>query len=146
VRALIEGQSLQRSGQSETVIAVKMRDENVMNGTHGEIGVRHLSLRSFTGIEEKARLVPSKKVAIVISMARRHLARSAEDDQLASAHFVIVSEHATTGYLPINRNAKNAKLAPITIPTTTCSNISGVRFCGGAGLVDSWPLRDSSDR
>ena len=74
------------AGEAEAVVAVKVRDEDPVDRARREVGVRHLPLRAFARVEEKALVVPADEVPVVVAVARRNLAASPERDQLSRAH------------------------------------------------------------
>ena len=82
----IQGEALGDSSKPQAVITVKMGDQHFGDRRRRNIGKDHLALGSFTRIKEEAFLIPPKKIAIVVAVAGRHLARSAEGDQFADAH------------------------------------------------------------
>ena len=82
----IQRKSLQNAGQAETMVAVKMCDENFCNACRGNIGESHLPLRSFARIEQKSFFVPPQKIAVVIPLAGRHLAGGSEGNESSGGH------------------------------------------------------------
>jgi hypothetical protein len=64
------------------VVTVKMRDADLGDVSRRDPGVDQLSLRALTRIEQQALAVPTQQVAVVIAIARGHLAGGTEHDEL----------------------------------------------------------------
>lgn len=78
---LVEVDPLNDPGQSEAMIAVKMRQCNVTDRRCAHVGIRHLALRSFAGVEQNAVILPTQKIAVMIALSRRNLSCRAENDE-----------------------------------------------------------------
>ena len=83
----IKAEALNNARQSKTVIPVKMGETDMGNGRCRQIGVGHLSLRPFAGIEQKSAGIPSKEIAVVIAVARGYLGCCAKYDEFSHGFF-----------------------------------------------------------
>lgn len=90
VRAFVEAEALDDAGQAEAVVAVEMRDCDMRDLRGADVCVSHLSLCAFAGVEEYAVIVPFEEIAVVISLACRHLRGSAKYDEFSCGHISIV--------------------------------------------------------
>ena len=63
-----------------------MRDEDFGDLRGGNVSVKHLPLCAFARIKEKTFRVPTQKIAVMIALARRNLARRAERDESSCRH------------------------------------------------------------
>ena len=86
VQHAIERDALNDARETETVVAVKVRDEDARDRGGVEAEVHHLTLSAFAGIEEQTVIVPTQEVPVVVAGPGGRLARGAEHDQLTIGH------------------------------------------------------------
>jgi hypothetical protein len=63
-----------------------MRDKNLSDVGSGDTRESHLPLRALARIEKHSFRIPTQKIAVMVSLARRNLARSAKSYEYSRRH------------------------------------------------------------
>ena len=77
----VQGNALDHARQAQGVVAVKMRNQNVLNLGSGQPRKDHLALGALARIEEEPVGIPAQKIGIMITVSGGNLAGGAQNHQ-----------------------------------------------------------------
>ena len=79
----VQRQALENARQAEAVVAVEVRDADPGDVGGRDPGLQHLALGAFAGVEQDPLAVPAQEVAVLVAIARGHLAGGAQHDEFS---------------------------------------------------------------